>query len=151
MEKFPDKLRAAREKAHINQTDLAKKVGVSRRSVFAYENGESIPRRNILRKLADALDVTVAYLTDDETTDPNEGRVREDSINMARDRFGSKGAREAAELLDRSSAFLAGGDVPQEDKDAFFEAIMIAYVTAKTEAQKKYTPKFLRKTNDEAR
>ena len=150
MEKFPDKLREAREKAHINQTDLAEKVGVTRRSIFAYENGGSIPRKNVLRKLAGALDVTVAYLTDDETADPNEGRAREDNINMARDRFGSKGAREAAELLDRNSAFFAGGDVPQEDKDAFFDAIMIAYVTAKTEAQKKYTPKSLRKTDDES-
>ena len=61
-------------------------------------------------------------------------------INMVRERFGSKGAMEAAELLDRNSAFFAGGEIPQEDKDAFFEAIMTAYVTAKTEAKKKFTP-----------
>ena len=150
MEKFPEKLRTAREKAHIHQTDLAEKVGVTRRSIFAYENGESTPRTNVLRKLADALDVTVTYLIDDETNDPNEGRVREDSINTVREQFGSKGAREAAELLERNSAFFAGGDMPQEDKDAFFDAIMIAYVTAKKEAQKKYTPKALQKTDDEA-
>ena len=150
MEKFPEKLRTAREKARISQTELAEKTGVSRRSIFAYENGNSIPRRNVLRKLAGALNVTAAYLTDDESTDPDEGRAREDSINMARDRFGAKGAREAAELLDRNNAFFAGGDIPQEDKDAFFEAIMTAYVTAKTEAQKKYTPKSLRKSDDES-
>ena len=47
---------------------------------------------------------------------------------------------EAADLLDRNSAFFAGGDVPQEDKDAFFQAVMTAYVTAKEEARKKFTP-----------
>ena len=138
--RFPEKLRDAREKAHISQTDLSTQVGVSRRSIFAYENGDSVPRKNILRKLAQALNVTVAYLTDDDSNDPDQGRAREENINMVRDRFGSKGAMEAAELLDRNSAFFAGGEIPQEDKDAFFEAIMTAYVTAKTEAKKKFTP-----------
>ncbi len=138
--RFPEKLRDAREKAHISQTDLSTQVGVSRRSIFAYENGDSVPRKNILRKLAQALNVTVAYLTDDDSNDPDQGRAREENINMVRERFGSKGAMEAAELLDRNSAFFAGGEIPQEDKDAFFEAIMTAYVTAKTEAKKKFTP-----------
>ena len=138
--RFPEKLRDAREKAHISQTDLSTQVGVSRHSIFAYENGDSVPRKNILRKLAQALNVTVAYLTDDDSNDPDQGRAREENINMVRERFGSKGAMEAAELLDRNSAFFAGGEIPQEDKDAFFEAIMTAYVTAKTEAKKKFTP-----------
>ena len=141
MERFSEKLKEARAEAGISQTDLAERIGVSRRSIFAYENGVSIPRKNVLRKLAKELSVTVAYLTDDESTDPNSGRAREENINLVRDRFGSKGAREAADLLDRNSAFFAGGDVPQEDKDAFFNAIMTAYVTAKEEARKKFTPK----------
>ena len=147
--RFPEKLRDAREKAHISQTDLSTQVGVSRRSIFAYENGDSVPRKNILRKLAQALNVTVAYLTDDDSNDPDQGRAREENINMVRERFGSKGAMEAAELLDRNSAFFAGGEIPQEDKDAFFEAIMTAYVTAKTEAKKKFTPNSRKSTDGE--
>ena len=147
--RFPEKLRDAREKAHISQTDLSTQVGVSRRSIFAYENGDSVPRKNILRKLAQALNVTVAYLTDDDSNDPDQGRAREENINMVRERFGSKGAMEAAELLDRNSAFFAGGEIPQEDKDAFFEAIMTAYVTAKTEAKKKFTPNSRRPSEKE--
>ena len=58
--------------------------------------------------------------------------------------------REAAELLDRNSAFFAGGEIPQEDKDAFFEAIMTAYVTAKEEARRKFTPRSLRPPEDDA-
>lgn len=141
MEHFAEKLRAARVEAHISQTELSERVGVSRRSIFAYENGASLPRKAMLRKLAAALGVTVQYLTDDTASDPNEGRAREEQIGLVRERFGAKGAREAAELLDRNSAFFAGGDIPQEDKDAFFEAIMTAYVTAKTEARRRFSPR----------
>lgn len=138
MERFAEKLRTARTEKHLSQTELSERVGVSRRSIFAYENGASLPRKAMLRKLAAALGVTVQYLTDDAVSDPSEGRAREEQIGAARERFGAKGAREAAELLDRNSAFFAGGDIPQEDKDAFFEAIMTAYVTAKTEARRRY-------------
>ena len=46
-----------------------------------------------------------------------------------------------AELLDRNMAFLAGGDVDQEAKDAFFDALMTAYVTCKNEARQKFGAK----------
>ena len=151
MNKLAEKLRDAREKAHISQTNLSEQVGVSRRSIFAYENGTSIPRKNVLRKLSQALNVTVAYLTDDKSDNPDDGRAREENINIARERFGSKGEREVAELLDRNSAFFAGGEIPQEDKDAFFQAIMTAYVTAKEEARKKFTPMALKPENEKKR
>ena len=150
MKRFAEKLRDARAEAGINQTELSEKTGVSRRSISAYENGESVPRRDVLQKIAGALGVTVAYLTDDTSSDPNEGRAREEHIRLARERFGARGAREAAELLDRNSAFFAGGEIPQEDKDAFFEAIMTAYVTAKEEARRKFTPRSLRPPEDDA-
>ncbi len=150
MSVFTDKLKSARSAAGLNQTELADRAGVSRRSISAYENGEAVPRRDVLRKIAAALGVTVAYLTHDDSSDPDEGRAREENINAARARFGARGAREAAELLDRNSAFFAGGDVAQEDKDAFFEAIMTAYVTAKEEARRRYTPKALRESDDQA-
>ena len=145
MERFPENLKAARQDARMNQTELAEKAGVSRRSLFAYESGASVPRKDVLRKLAEALDVTVLYLTDDGCDDPQEGRAREDGIRTARERFGAKGAKEAAELLDRNSAFFAGGEFSQEDKDAFFDAVITAYVSAKEEARRKHA---LRKKPD---
>ena len=141
MSKFAEKLKSARMEAGMNQTELSEKVGVTRRSIFAYENGVSMPRNNVLRRIASVLDVTVSYLTNEDSTDPNEGRVREENINLAREKFGSRGAREAADLLDRNNAFFAGGEIPQEEKDAFFDAIMTAYVTAKEEARKKFASK----------
>lgn len=141
MERFPEKLKAARKKAKLNQTELAKRVGVTQRSLTDYERGKAFPRKTILRRLAEALDVTAEYLTCDETDDPNAGKLREERLGAARELFGGKGEREMRELLDRNAAFFAGGDVDQEAKDAFFDALMTAYVLCKHEARAKFTPK----------
>lgn len=45
------------------------------------------------------------------------------------------------ELLRDNTAIFAGGELSQEQKDAFFEAVMKAYITCKDEAKKKYGKK----------
>ena len=50
----------------------------------------------------------------------------------------SKGARDVDELLAENTALFAGGKLSQEQKDAFFNAIMTAYVTCKEEAKAKF-------------
>jgi transcriptional regulator with XRE-family HTH domain len=150
MDRFPEKLRTARKEKELNQTELAQAVGLTQRSLTNYECGRAIPRPSIMRKLAEALDVTVEYLTNDATDDPDAKRGEESQIEMAREKFGSKGAREAADLLERNRAFLAGGTVDQETKDAFFQALMTAYVTAKSAASQTFTPKSKRKAQDKA-
>lgn len=148
MERFPEKLRETRKAKEMNQTELAEAIGVTQRSLTNYERGCAVPRKKILRKMAEVLGVTVEYLTNDETDDTEAGRMREDHINAARDQFGSKGAREAASLMDQNLAFFAGGDIDQEEKDAFFDALMTAYITCKNEARAKFTPKSKRKNPD---
>ena len=141
MSAFPDKLYDARMAAGLNQGELGAKVGVSRRTIFTYEKGISFPHRKVLQKLSEVLGVTAFYLTHDDCTDPVADREREDHLRMAREKFGPDGEAEAADLLDRNMAFFAGGDIPQENKDAFFDAIMTAYLAAKNEARRKFTPK----------
>lgn len=149
MERFPEKLKQARKDAELSQDEFGAKIGVSRRSVTAYENGVSTPKPATIRKMAQVLDVTVEYLTNDETNDTEAGRTREDRMEEAREKFGSKGAKEVDELMRRNLAFLAGGDIEQEAKDAFFEALMTAYVTCKDEARKKFTPHSKQKPEEE--
>ena len=139
MEKLAEKIRALRSKNNIYQEELAAAVGVTARSISAYESGRAIPRKSTLRKLAKALDVTVEYLINDAAADPEAGRLREEKIEFVRESFGERSANEMAELLDRNIAFLAGGNVDQEAKDAFFDALMTAYVTCKSEAKRKFT------------
>lgn len=54
-----DRLRKAREHAHLKQEELADEIGVSRTSVSAYEGGKSRPSRPIV--LAWAVRCTVDY------------------------------------------------------------------------------------------
>ena len=41
-------------------------------------------------------------------------------------------------LLRKNTSLFAGGDLSQEEKDAFFEAVMRAYVACKDEARRKF-------------
>lgn len=148
MDRFPEKLRSARKAKSMNQTELAQAVGVTQRSLTNYECGKARPRDNVIRKLAEVLDVTVEYLINDHTDDTDANRMAEEQINAVREQFGSKGAHEAEELLRRNVAFLAGGSVDQEAKDAFFHALMTAYVTCKNEASATFTPKSRRKPQE---
>ena len=42
------------------------------------------------------------------------------------------------ELLQDNAALFAGGELSQEQKDKFFQAVMTAYVTSKEEAKAKF-------------
>lgn len=135
MNSFAEKLRNAREYRDISQTQLAEKAGVSQRSITSYENENIIPRGNTIRKLAKALDVSVEYLINEEVTEPQAGREKDAFIDSARNKYGLSGEKEAKLLLEQNKALFAGGELDQEAKDAFFEALMVAYVKCKEEAK----------------
>ena len=64
---------------------------------------------------------------------------------MVRQKYGKKGADDMEELLSGVQTMFAGGDIPQEDKDQFFQAVMQAYLECKEGARNKFTPKKYRK------
>lgn len=51
---------------NLKQRDLAKKVGVTEVSMSRYFNGSRMPRKDILYRIAKALNTTPEYLTDTE-------------------------------------------------------------------------------------
>lgn len=138
MERFPEKLRQSRKRVRLSQSQLAERVGVTQRSMTNYECGRAQPRKKVLRKMAEELHVTVEYLTNDSVDDPQAGRLREERLSTARALFGRRGEQEMNELMERNAAFFAGGSVDQETKDAFFDALMTAYITCKNEARARY-------------
>ena len=127
MKTFSEKIKEAREELKLNQQQLGELVGVSKRSIAAYETTDTKPRGNIARKLAAALQVSVDFLLNDEITDPNYGIEKAPYIEEARERLGPKAAKEMDVLLEQNVALFAGGALDQEAKDAFFEAVMKAY------------------------
>ncbi|MCC8103695.1 MAG: helix-turn-helix domain-containing protein [Clostridiales bacterium] len=147
MTRFSDKIRENRERLELKQEQLAELVGVSRRSVIAYETGAAIPRERTMRKLAEALGVTQYYLTHDDCDDPEAGIAEEPFVQAARDAFGKKGADEMADLLQRNQALFAGGTLSESQKDMFFEAVSKAYFMNKEHARER----FGRRKNKEGR
>ena len=138
---FSDKIKRAREVAKLTQNELAQEVGVSQRTIASYESGGAKARRSTIEKLARALKVSVKYLSDDTCTDPLADIEKDEYIDQARELYGAKGVRDMDSLLADNAALCAGGELSQEQKDAFFQAVMTAYVTCKEEASKKFTPK----------
>lgn len=141
MKAFADKVKEARISLGISQIQLAQEVGVSSRSVQAYERGEKRPRQAMMANLARALKVSVRFLSDDECEDPVADIEKDNYIEEARERYGSRGAKDVEKLLADNAALFAGGELSQDQKDAFFQAVMTAYVTCKEAAKEKFGQK----------
>ena len=142
---FGEKVKAARLAMNLSQTELAQLTGISERSLYTDEQLGTLPRKSNIRKLADALHISVSYLLDDEETD-TQSRIDEDMfLAEARKRFPTKGAKEAQEVLGRVSSLFAGGDLDEDAKDVFFQALTAVYMDSKKNAKEKFTPKKYRK------
>lgn len=135
---FSDKVKRSRELAELTQQELADGVGVSRRTIVAYETTDARARASTVRKLAKALHVSYDYLSNDDVTDPLQGIEKMDHIDTVREQFGNNAAQEMDELLERNAALFAGGELSEDAKDAFFTAVTKAYLLCKEEARKTY-------------
>ena len=136
-----EKLRAARIVLNLSQYELATKIGITKRSMTNYELSKTYPRPDILKKLADGLNVTVTYLMYDEETDPKKNLEQELFLADARAKFGYRGAKEAAEVLTKATALFAGGKLNDDAKDVFLRSLMEVYLESKAIAREKFTPR----------
>ncbi|MBY0421599.1 MAG: helix-turn-helix domain-containing protein [Parvularculaceae bacterium] len=59
-----DRIRQARKRAGLNQSELAERLGVTQPAVANWESGVHDPRRVVLAKLADALNTPLDWLAD---------------------------------------------------------------------------------------
>ena len=117
MQNFSKKLRERRYELGLSQAALAEMCGLSGRSVYGYEAGEK-------------LQVSAGYLTDDSVEGPYD-EVKEKYIAQAGQLYGRRGEDDVRALLQDNIALFAGGELSQNEKDAFFEAVMRAYITCK--------------------
>lgn len=138
MKSFADKVKDGRAELGLSQAQLSEQIGVSIRSVQLYEKGAKKPRPSTALKLAKALKVSVRFLTDEECENPLEDIEKDGYIAEAHKRYGTAGTRDMYALLEENAALFAGGELSQSEKDAFFEAIMKAYITCKEEAKSKF-------------
>ena len=128
---FKDRLREMRTRAGISQAELARRAGVSERTVQNYEMGSRRPQQmEIVQKLAEALDTTATCLLGSEGT----------HVVNAYERGGATAARDVEQLVSEISGLFAGGSLDEEEKDAVMAALTRAYWDAKEE-NRKYAPK----------
>lgn len=132
---FGEKVKNERNRLGLNQDELAKKIGVTRRVISSYENDSSRPRgTERYKKLAEALGVNINYLLSED----------EAFIADVEDNYGHRGAKQAKELLAEVTGLFAGGEMADKDMREMVDAIQEAYLIAKKN-NKKYTPKKYRK------
>lgn len=142
---FGEKVKEARLAMNLSQTELAHLTGISERSLYTYEQLGTLPRKSNIRKLAEALHISVSYLLDDKETD-SQSHIDEDIfLAEAREQFGARGAKEAQEVLGRVSSLFAGGELDEQVKDVFFNALMSVYIDSQRNAREKFTPKKYKK------
>lgn len=145
MKTLGEKVKDRRVDLGLTQQELANQTGIALKTLTNIEVRGAIPRSTTLRKLCTVLGVSEMYLTNDEITDPNYGLEETPYVDTIREQYGKTAANDMAEVLEKSRLFFAGGEVPQEDKDAFFAAIASAYAMCKEDAKATFTPKKYRR------
>ena len=133
--KFGEKLKKLRLERNLSQKALADLSGITVRTIQNYETTDILPkRRDTYDMLARALGVEVSDLMGEN----------EDFVLNASEKYGSRGERQARAIIDQVGALYAGGELSEEDMDAFNRALQEAYWEAKAINQK-FTPKKYRK------
>ena len=124
---FSEKLKNARTARRLSQSDLAKAAGISLRTIQNYELGCRLPKkRSTYTRLAEALGVDEAALLDENAS----------FVLRANERYGSRGAEQAWDMVADLSAMWAGGEMAEEDMDAIMQAMQEAYWEAKKNNRK---------------
>lgn len=138
---FGEKFKAERLKKNLTQQDVADALGINRRMITRYENGLSFPRtKDAYRKIADFFGVGVNYLLTED----------EDFVVSASEQYGTRGMKQAQELIDGMSGLFAGGTLSEQDKDAVMKALQDIYWESKARNVEKYTPvKYRKQTSEE--
>lgn len=135
---FKDRLKEKRLEAGLTQTELAKKAGVSARTVQNYEMGTRKPRNlEVIQQIAEALKTTPDYLLGSSGA----------YVVAAQEKGGAKAARDIEALVSEVTGLFAGGELSEESMDGAIRALNDAYWIAK-EKNRKYAPKKYRPDNE---
>lgn len=95
---FGEKIKNLRKSKHMNQTQLANAIGVSLRTIRGWEIEGRYPKQHDLyQKLADTLGCDVSYLMTEE----------ESFITEASEQYGSRGAKQAQQIIEQAAAMFA--------------------------------------------
>lgn len=127
---FKDKIKELREANNMTQNELASLINVTPRTLQNYETGRSYPKsQSVIMKLCAVFkcEASVFLAPEDEF------------LKEVSEKYGSRSAHQAQNIIAQTNALFAGGELNDEDQEAFMQAIMEIYLESKRKA-KKYTP-----------
>lgn len=135
---FKERLKDKRLEAGLTQAELAKKASVTTRTIQNYEMGTRRPSNmKVVGDLATALGTTVDYLMTNADV----------FVVEAKEKGGSKAARDIYELVSEVTGLFAGGQLSEDALEGAMRALNDAYWMAK-EKNKKYAPKKYRQEQE---
>lgn len=112
---FGEKLLLERTKQHLTQQQLADKAGVSRKSIYNFEKGITIPKsKKTYTLLANALEIDEQYLSGKTDNDRN-----------------LDDKQQVEKLVQEMGALFAGGTLSDKDLDGVMRAMQEHYWKAK--------------------
>ena len=120
--KFGEKLRTLRKDQNLSQTELAKRLHVSRRTICCWENEGRFPKeRHLLDSLAEILDCPVEYLISEQPG----------IVSDVYEKFGNQRSYISKNLLLDVEAYFTSSYISQDEKDTFMFAIHEAYIKSR--------------------
>ena len=137
-----ERIRRCRERAGMEQKELARQLGITGNSVSNWENGRSRPDINLIPKLCELLHVTLYELFD--MTDPNVRLTTGEQLHIDAYRQLSKGHRFAVDALTDSLLTVQRTDqCPRIRQLPLFDRKLAAGIGDPTEFEESSSPIFL--------
>lgn len=136
MKTFGEKLKELRDERNMLQSEMTELLGVSRKTIIEYENGNCKPIRKNLIKYAQILEVPVEYLRDDRYNTPLEvfNKPSPEVLGMDAERRKAVSPNAISEMefiKERGTALLAGGELSEDLKEELFRCMYVAYLEGK--------------------
>ena len=126
--KFGEKVRDLRKKNSLTQDELAKCLGVSKRTIIGWERDGRYPRNvEILEKMADIFHVPLTYIHPDQSL----------FIERAAATYGKKGKIEAQHLAFELTELFASGELTAQDMDGIMYEMHKAYFKYREQKREK--------------
>ncbi len=128
---FAEKIKELRLRKRLSQREVAEAVGVILRTYQNYEAGKIPKDKEVLVRFSKLYNVPVENLLDN----------KELFILEVSERFGERGSQQAKKILEDTQAYLAGGDLSDEEREDFIESLMRMFLRSKEIAKARYGKK----------
>lgn len=130
--KLGEKLEYLLARKRLNKADFAKNVGVTNRALYYYISGERLPRKKVLKQMAEELGVEEEFLANDkiELELTSDERFIKTLLESGKTNAG------AVKFLEESKGLFAGNSISNEDKEFLINCLNEIYLDSRKKDDK---------------